>query len=176
MITLCGQLHKKNTFICMIKEVFEREKEKEGGGKAREKGKILLNTLSSTFPLPLSPPQGMELHCLKKHVEPRRLQFLPYHFLLVSVGERGQLVYQDTSTGGMVFNAPTKMGTFVDFSHPLFYLNIYLISTSPLYNYIYLIIYTVAIVWNKILAQLLSIWGTLMGLSLFGPLITVLLL
>uniref|UniRef100_A0A7S4KP52 BING4 C-terminal domain-containing protein n=1 Tax=Paramoeba aestuarina TaxID=180227 RepID=A0A7S4KP52_9EUKA len=54
---------------------------------------------------------GVELHCLKKHVEPRRLQFLPYHFLLVSVGERGQLVYQDTSTGGMVFNAPTKMGT-----------------------------------------------------------------
>lgn len=30
--------------------------------------------------------QGVELHCLKQHVEPQRLDFLPYHFLLVSVG------------------------------------------------------------------------------------------
>ena len=29
---------------------------------------------------------GMEIHTLKSHVEPRRLDYLPYHYLLVSVG------------------------------------------------------------------------------------------
>ena len=28
---------------------------------------------------------GMEIHCLRKHVEVNKLEFLPYHFLLVSV-------------------------------------------------------------------------------------------
>ena len=28
---------------------------------------------------------GMELHCLKDHIEANKLQFLPYHFLLASV-------------------------------------------------------------------------------------------
>jgi U3 small nucleolar RNA-associated protein 7 len=27
---------------------------------------------------------GLEIHCLKKHLEPTHLEFLPYHFLLVS--------------------------------------------------------------------------------------------
>lgn len=30
--------------------------------------------------------QGLELHCLRQHIDPMRLEFLPYHFLLVSVG------------------------------------------------------------------------------------------
>jgi hypothetical protein len=42
---------------------------------------------------------GLELHVLKNHVEPARLEFLPYHFLLASVGKTGHLNYQDTSTG-----------------------------------------------------------------------------
>ncbi len=49
---------------------------------------------------------GMELHCLRNHVEPFRLQFLPYHFLLASVGRTGYLKYQARSCemiGGGVF-------------------------------------------------------------------------
>ncbi|EGD93653.1 hypothetical protein TESG_01194 [Trichophyton tonsurans CBS 112818] len=41
---------------------------------------------------------GVEIHCLNKHVEPTHLEFLPYHFLLASVGMSGFLKYTDTST------------------------------------------------------------------------------
>lgn len=36
--------------------------------------------------------------CLQDHIEPKRLEFLPYHFLLASVGEPGVLTYQVTPT------------------------------------------------------------------------------
>ena len=54
---------------------------------------------------------GVEIHCLDKHVEPTHLQFLPYHFLLASIGNAGYLKYTDTSTGKMVAEMPTKLGT-----------------------------------------------------------------
>lgn len=54
--------------------------------------------------------RGLEIHRLKDHVEARALEFLPYHFLLASVGQAGQLVYQDTSTGLMVAKHFTKLG------------------------------------------------------------------
>ncbi|KAH6851002.1 WD40-repeat-containing domain protein [Chaetomium sp. MPI-CAGE-AT-0009] len=54
---------------------------------------------------------GVELHCLKKHVEVSHMEFLPYHFLLATLSVSGQLKYQDTSTGQIVTEIPTKLGT-----------------------------------------------------------------
>ena len=70
---------------------------------------------------------GVELHKLKSHIEPTRLEFLPYHWLLVSIvrayvlssrctsiniiqGNAGYLKYQDTSTGQLVVEHRTKLG------------------------------------------------------------------
>ncbi|KAI5981534.1 BING4CT-domain-containing protein [Pisolithus albus] len=53
---------------------------------------------------------GVEIHRLKAHLEPTRLEFLPYHWLLVSVGNTGYLKYQDTSTGSLVVEHRTKLG------------------------------------------------------------------
>lgn len=35
--------------------------------------------------------RGIEVHCLRDATEPARLQFLPHHFLLASIGEHGVL-------------------------------------------------------------------------------------
>lgn len=53
---------------------------------------------------------GLETHCLKRHADVHRLQFLPYHFLLASVGRAGMLRFQDTSTGEVVAEWRTKLG------------------------------------------------------------------
>mmetsp|Transcript_41421 Transcript_41421/g.163113 ORF Transcript_41421/g.163113 Transcript_41421/m.163113 type:complete len:514 (-) Transcript_41421:791-2332(-) len=51
---------------------------------------------------------GIELHVLRKHSNPIGLEFLPYHFLLASLGERGGLQYTDTSTGEVVAELKTS--------------------------------------------------------------------
>ncbi|KAJ5613125.1 Small nucleolar ribonucleoprotein complex subunit [Penicillium lagena] len=53
---------------------------------------------------------GVELHCLNKHVEPLFLEFLPYHFLLASAQMSGYLKYTDTSIGQTVAELPTRLG------------------------------------------------------------------
>ncbi|KAF9955859.1 Small subunit (SSU) processome component [Modicella reniformis] len=53
---------------------------------------------------------GMEIHCLRNHIEVNKLDFLPYHFLLTSIGNSGFLKYQDTSTGKVVVEHRTKLG------------------------------------------------------------------
>jgi len=53
----------------------------------------------------------VELHCLKHQINPKRIEFLPYHFLLVSVGFSGYLTYQDTSTGDLIYNQNTHLGS-----------------------------------------------------------------
>ncbi|KAI9855060.1 MAG: Small subunit (SSU) processome component [Vezdaea acicularis] len=54
---------------------------------------------------------GVELHCLKKHIEVTHMEFLPHHFLLGTVGNAGYLKYTDTSTGLTVAEIPTKLGS-----------------------------------------------------------------
>lgn len=53
---------------------------------------------------------GAEVHRLKDHVDVQRLDFLRYHFLLVSIGSAGWLKYHDTSTGTLVAQHRTKLG------------------------------------------------------------------
>ncbi|KAI0009320.1 BING4CT-domain-containing protein [Xylariaceae sp. FL0662B] len=53
---------------------------------------------------------GVELHCLRKHQEVTHMEFLPYHFLLATMGLSGFLKYQDTSTGQLVTEIRTKLG------------------------------------------------------------------
>ncbi|TFK65955.1 WD40 repeat-like protein [Pluteus cervinus] len=54
---------------------------------------------------------GVELHCLKAHIEPTHLEFLPYHWLLATIGNAGYLKYQDTSTGQLLVEHRTKFGS-----------------------------------------------------------------
>ncbi|KAI9737220.1 MAG: Small subunit (SSU) processome component [Claussenomyces sp. TS43310] len=54
---------------------------------------------------------GVELHVLKKHIEVTSMEFLPYHFLLATVGNAGYLKYQDVSTGQVVIEIPTHLGS-----------------------------------------------------------------
>jgi U3 small nucleolar RNA-associated protein 7 len=53
---------------------------------------------------------GVEIHKLDEHTDPTRLDFLPYHWLLVSIGRAGYLKYHDTSTGLLVSQHRTKLG------------------------------------------------------------------
>ncbi|PNH04286.1 putative U3 small nucleolar RNA-associated protein 7 [Tetrabaena socialis] len=61
--------------------------------------------------------RGLEIHCLRDHTEVHALDFLPHHFMLVSVGEHGVLRYQDTSTGHIVAQHKTKLGPCATMRH-----------------------------------------------------------
>jgi U3 small nucleolar RNA-associated protein 7 len=54
---------------------------------------------------------GVEIHKLDDHNDPMALDFLPYHWLLASVGRAGYLKYQDTSTGQLVSKHRTGLGS-----------------------------------------------------------------
>ncbi len=53
---------------------------------------------------------GTELHVLRNHDEPTKLQFLPYHYLLATGSKTGMIRYQDTSTGTIVAEHRTYKG------------------------------------------------------------------
>lgn len=55
--------------------------------------------------------QGVEIHNLQDHIDVTAMEFLPYHFLLATIGNAGYLKYQDTSTGKLVAQMPTKQGS-----------------------------------------------------------------
>ncbi|KAL5594340.1 hypothetical protein BROUX41_001279 [Berkeleyomyces rouxiae] len=59
---------------------------------------------------------GVEVHCLRKHMDATNLEFLPYHFLLASLSSNGFLKYQDVSTGQLVSEIPTRLGTPTSFA------------------------------------------------------------
>jgi U3 small nucleolar RNA-associated protein 7 len=54
--------------------------------------------------------QGTEIHCMRKHERPFRLDFLPYHFLLTTVGQSGWVKWHDVSTGDYVAGFATGHG------------------------------------------------------------------
>ncbi|KAJ4859809.1 hypothetical protein T069G_04797 [Trichoderma breve] len=60
---------------------------------------------------------GVELHCLRKHSEVTHMEFLPYHFLLATMNTGGVLKYQDTSTGQVVAEIPSRLGPPTAFTH-----------------------------------------------------------
>lgn len=53
---------------------------------------------------------GAEVHCLKDQPKVTHLDFLPFHYLLVSWAENGIIRYLDTSTGQNVARHFSKMG------------------------------------------------------------------
>ena len=53
---------------------------------------------------------GLEIHCMREHSRVQHMQFLPYHFLLTTIGDGGVLQYRDTSTGKLVASHRTKLG------------------------------------------------------------------
>ena len=54
--------------------------------------------------------KGVEIHCMKKHERPYRLDFLPYHFLLTTIGHSGWIKWHDVSTGEYVGGYQTGHG------------------------------------------------------------------
>lgn len=53
---------------------------------------------------------GTELHRLEKFQEIKHLEYLPYHFLLASIGSQGVLRYQDITNGHLVAENHTRVG------------------------------------------------------------------
>ena len=54
--------------------------------------------------------KGVEIHCMRRHERPYKLDFLPYHYLLTSVGHSGMIKWHDVSTGEYVAGYQTKHG------------------------------------------------------------------
>lgn len=57
--------------------------------------------------------EGAEVHKLAQHIDPTLLEFLPYHYLLVSAGKSGYIKYHDISTGELAAELATKLGPTV---------------------------------------------------------------
>ncbi|XP_063681941.1 uncharacterized protein LOC134816868 [Bolinopsis microptera] len=60
---------------------------------------------------------GTELHRLKNHINPVHLEYLPYHWLLVSTGATGYIKYHDVSIGKLIVELKTRLGQPHSMSH-----------------------------------------------------------
>lgn len=76
----------------------------------RKSSKKHFSSRPTLFRFQIYDKQGTELHRMKQHEQALKLDFLPYHFLLTSVGAHGILRYHDTSTGSLVVEHKTKLG------------------------------------------------------------------
>lgn len=54
--------------------------------------------------------KGVEIHCMKRHERPFKLDFLPYHFLLTSIGHSGWIKWHDVSIGMYISGYQTGHG------------------------------------------------------------------
>lgn len=54
--------------------------------------------------------KGVELHCMRRHERPFKLDFLPYHYLLTTVGQSGWVKWHDISIGEYVAGYSTGHG------------------------------------------------------------------
>ena len=68
----------------------------------------MLATASANNPVKIYDNTGAEIHSLGDHMDALQLEFLPYHFLLASVGRSGFLKYTDTTTGQLVTQHRTR--------------------------------------------------------------------
>lgn len=53
--------------------------------------------------------QGLEIQHLDNIIEPLHLEYLPYHYLLVSISKRGKLVFTDASIGQTASELKSKI-------------------------------------------------------------------
>ena len=54
--------------------------------------------------------KGVEIHCMKRHEHPYAIDFLPYHYLLTSIGHSGWIKWHDISIGEYVAGYQTGFG------------------------------------------------------------------
>lgn len=52
---------------------------------------------------------GLEIHRLKSHPEPKFIEYLPYHFLMASISRKGVMNFQDISVGNIAATYKTKI-------------------------------------------------------------------
>jgi U3 small nucleolar RNA-associated protein 7 len=69
----------------------------------------LMATAAANQPVTIYDDKGTEIHSLTDHHDAVKLEFLPYHFLLASIGRGGALLkYTDTTTGQLISKHRTR--------------------------------------------------------------------